>query len=189
MQSHKIVCIGDSITYGYEIPEGQKWITLLSEALSIEIINCGINGDTTAGMLSRFEQILIKHNPTQVIITGGTNDLWFGLKDELIISNIHAMARLARHNNIESIIGITTPFFNLNELNFVQENFSECIRSFKSILVDYCNQKELPFIDFSSNLNQSHFMDDGLHPNTEGQKIMSENAKHVLIQLLNLNGL
>lgn len=187
MQLSKIVCIGDSITFGYEIPEAKKWITLLSKSLNIEIINCGINGDTTAGMLSRFEQILIKQNPTHVIITGGTNDLWFGLKDELIISNIHAMARLAKHNNIESIIGIPTPFFNLNELNFVQENFSECIRSFKRTLVDYCNQKEIPFIDFSVNLNQSHFMDDGLHPNTEGQKIMTENAKHVLIQLLNLN--
>ncbi len=187
MQPHKIVCIGDSITFGYEMPEAQKWTTLLSHALNIEIVNCGVNGDTTAGMLGRSEQILKKHNPTRVIITGGTNDLWFGLKDELIISNIHTIARLAKHKNIQAIIGIPTPYFNLNDCNFIQENYSECIRSFKRTLVDYCNLKEIPTIDFSTNLNQSHFMVDGLHPNANGQSVMAENAKVVIAQLLNLN--
>ena len=185
MKLHKIVCLGDSITFGYELPENEKWTTLLSGDIGVEIINCGINGDTTSGMLSRFEQLL-RHQPTHLIITGGTNDLWFGLNDELIISNIHAKVRLAMHNNIECIIGIPTPFFNLNELNFIQENFSECIRSFNNTLVDYCNLKEIPFIDFSSQLNQTHFMEDGLHPNNEGQKVMAKNAKKVLVQLLNL---
>ena len=80
-------------------------------------------------------------------------------------------------------------FFNLNELNFIQENFSECIRSFKRTLVDYCNLKELPFIDFSMNLHRSHFMEDNLHPNAEGQKIMMVNSKALLTQLLNNNRL
>ena len=86
MSEIKIACIGDSITFGYEIEETQKWTTLLSEELNVEVVNCGINGDTTAGMLSRFDAILDLHKPTHVIITGGTNDLWFGLKDELIIN-------------------------------------------------------------------------------------------------------
>ncbi len=185
MGNTKILCIGDSLTFGYEIESPNKWTYLLAQQLKIDIINCGVNGDTTAGMLSRFEGQLIKHNPTHVIIMGGTNDLWFGLKDELIITNIHAMARLAKHNNIEVIIGIPTPYFNLNELNFVQENFSECIRSFKITLVDYCLQKETPFIDFSVDLNINHFLEDGLHPNTEGQKIMMKNAQFKFREILN----
>ena len=185
MQNAKILSIGDSLTFGYDIETQNKWTTLLAQKLKQDVINCGVNGDTTAGMLSRFEGELIKYNPTHVIIMGGTNDLWFGLKDELIISNIHAMARLAKHNSIEVIIGIPTPYFILNELNFVQENFSECIRSFKRTLVDYCNLKELPLIDFSTNLNQSHFMEDGLHPNIEGQKLMMKNAKLKLRDILN----
>ena len=189
MKLHKIVCIGDSITFGYELPENEKWTTLLSDGIGVEVVNYGINGDTTAGMLSRFEQILKTEKPTHVVIMGGTNDLWFGLKDELIISNIHTMVRLAKHNQIESIIGIPTPYFNLNELNFIQENFSECIRSFKNTLVDYCNLKELPYIDFSANLNRKHFLEDGLHPNTDGQKVMMKNAEKVLIHLLSLKKL
>ena len=180
----KIACIGDSITFGYEIEDQKKWTTLLSKALNVEVINYGINGDTTAGMLSRFEQMIAKHNPTHVVITGGTNDLWFGLKDELIISNIHAMSRLAKHNDIEVVIGIPTPYYNLNELNFIQENFSECIRSFKTTLTTYCIQKELPYIDFSNQLTRSHIFDDELHPNEIGQELMMENARHLISSIL-----
>ena len=180
MSSPKIVCVGDSITFGYEINNAQKWTTLLSKELNTEVINCGVNGDTTAGMLSRFGQVIEIYNPTQVVITGGTNDLWFGLKDEHIISNIHAMARLAKHHDIETIIGIPTPFFNLNELNFVQENYSECIRSYKRMLIDYCTEKEFTYIEFSKDLVREHFFEDGLHPNEKGQKIMMMNAKQVL---------
>jgi len=179
----KLACIGDSITFGYEIENHKKWTSLLSEALNIEVLNYGVNGDTTAGMLSRFEQMIMTNNPTHVVITGGTNDLWFGLKDELIISNIHARARHAEHKGIEVIIGIPTGYYNLNELNFVQENLSESIRSFKITLVDYCLQKELPYIDFSNNLSQEHFLEDDLHPNEAGQELMNENAIRVIKEL------
>jgi len=185
MENAKILCIGDSLTFGYEIESSNKWTTLLAQQLKLEIINCGVNGDTTAGMLARFESCLGDYNPTHIIIMGGTNDLWFGLKDELIISNIHAMARLAKHNGSEAIIGIPTPYFNLNELNFVQENFSECIRSFKRTLMDYCLLKEISFIDFSLNLTASHVLDDGLHLNEQGQNIMMKNALNKLKVILN----
>ena len=185
MQLHKIACIGDSITFAYEICDAQKWTTLLSHALNIEVINYGVNGDTTAGMLSRFEQVLSTHKPTHIIITGGTNDLWFGLKDELIISNIFAMCRQAKHNNIIPIVGIPTSSFSLNELNFIGEDYAECIRSFQNILIRFCVDKELAYVDFSTNLQKEHFMEDGLHPNIKGQNIMIENAKRALNKLFN----
>ncbi len=180
----KIACIGDSITFGFDLEAPKKWTTLLSKALNVAVINYGINGDTTAGMLGRFEQMIVQHRPTHIIITGGTNDLWFGLKDELIISNIHAMAKYAKHYEIQVVIGIPTPFYNLNELNFIQENFSECIRSFKTTLIAYCNQKETPYIDFSNNLTPAHFLEDDLHPNEKGQELMMENARVELKKLI-----
>ncbi len=112
--------------------------------------------------------------------------MWFGLQDELIIANIHTMIRLTRHNDIESIVGIPTAFYNLNELNFVQENFSECLRSFKTTLMDYCVKKEQLFIDFSLNLNIDCFLEDGLHPNEKGHKMMGENAITDLVKIIAL---
>ena len=85
----KIVCMGDSLTEGYGIPKNTRWTSLLEKDYEIDVVNAGISGDTTTGMLSRCERLLIEYNPSHLLILGGTNDLWFGLKDEFILSNIH----------------------------------------------------------------------------------------------------
>jgi len=180
----KILCIGDSITFGYELDHTKKWTTLLGEELQAEVINCGVNGDTTAGMLSRFDNNLNLYNPTHVIITGGTNDLWFGLKDELIIANIFTMARQAKFCDIIPVIGIPPSTINLNELNFLQEDFAECVRSFQNTLLNFCKEKEILTIDFSKNMSINHYMEDGLHINEAGQNIMAINAAAILSKIM-----
>lgn len=179
----KLLCLGDSLTEGYNILQSLRWTDLLQRDLNIEIVNCGISGDTTTGMLGRCERLLIEHVPTHMIVLGGTNDLWFGLNDEHIISNIHAISRQAKFHLVESIIGIPPPSVNLNELNFIEENYSECIRSFQNTLMDYSIGDEKPYINFSLNMKIEHFLEDGVHPNQDGQIIMKENAKRCIESL------
>ncbi|WP_250434528.1 GDSL-type esterase/lipase family protein [Hanstruepera flava] len=176
----KVLCLGDSLTETYGINPDLGWVELLKKTPKISTVNAGICGDTTSGMLTRCESLLIKHKPTHLIILGGTNDLWFGLKDEFIISNIQAMSRHANHHNVETFIGLPTLSYNLNELNFIQENYSECIRHFRSTLIRFCNLKDKPVIDFSLNMTHKHVLDDGVHPNEEGQRIMMNNVLKVL---------
>lgn len=184
LTNNKLLCIGDSITFSYEMQEDKKWITLLSKALGLEIINSGVNGDTTAGMLGRFDNAINVHKPTHTIITGGTNDLWFGLKDETIIANIFTMARQAKFRDIIPIIGIPPSTINLNELNFLQEDFAECVRSFQNTLLNFCKEKEILTIDFSKNMSINHYMEDGLHINEAGQNIMAINAAAILSKIM-----
>ena len=178
----KILCLGDSLTETYGIEQDKGWVSLLNKRQNVISINAGICGDTTQGMLARCERLILQHKPTHLIVLGGTNDLWFGLKDEFIISNIQAISRHAKYHNVEVLFGLPTLSYNLNELNFIQENYSECIRHFRSTLMRYCQLEDKPIIDFSSNMKSEHYLDDGLHPNEEGQKIMLENV----IQVLNL---
>ncbi len=186
MNLTKITCIGDSLTFGYDLEVLQKWPTLIAQALKIEVVNCGVNGDTTTGMLGRFDNMINIYKPTHIIITGGTNDLWFGLKDEQIIANLFTMARQAKHRNIVPILGIPTPCINLNELNFLQEDYAECIRSFRNTLIKFCNEKELVFVDFSKDLKPTHFMKDGLHINKQGHKLMAKKAVELLLKIMYL---
>ena len=172
----KVLCLGDSLTETYGINQEIGWVNLLKEKYKVETVNSGICGDTTTGMLTRCVSLIQKHQPTHLIILGGTNDLWFGLKDEFIISNIQAISRQALHFNVEVLIGLPTVSFNLNEINFVQENYSECIRSFRTTLRQYCISQDKPFIDFANNMMAHHFLEDGLHPNEEGQIIMMKNV-------------
>ena len=184
MSIKKLLCLGDSLTEGYEVDPSVRWTSLLSDKLNIEIINAGISGDTTAGMLARCECLIVNHKPSHLILLGGTNDLWFGLKDEFILSNIHAIRRQARYHKVIPIIGIPTSVMNINELNMVHENYSECIRSFQNTLINYCNEDDQVYIDFSKDLKVEHFIADGVHPNKEGQKVLMQNAEEVLGNLI-----
>jgi transposase len=77
----RIVCIGDSFTFGWGIPEEQNWVRLLEDALrqqgqDVRTINCGAAGtvcidEYVVGLQRRFHQF----GPDQVILTICLNDL------------------------------------------------------------------------------------------------------------------
>jgi lysophospholipase L1-like esterase len=77
--NEKIVLIGDSITFGFETKE------LLPE---FNIVNKGIYGDNTTGVLVRLENDVIKENPDKVFVLIGTNDFALERSDEELINNI-----------------------------------------------------------------------------------------------------
>ncbi len=189
MIKHKIVCIGDSLTEGYMISEGSCWPSLLNKEANYEIINSGICGDTTAGMLARFQEMVIAHKPDYVIILGGTNDIWFDTPDSQIIGNILAMTRHAKHYKIKSIIGIPTPFYLPNvgdEKHFFMDLKGMKLRltEYNKILRKFILDDNQPMIDFSQNMSSDLFLEDGLHPNEAGHAVMAINANQSLIKIL-----
>jgi len=62
----RIICHGDSLTEGKDIEVAYRWPSLLQNALGTEVINTGIGGDTTAGLLSRFATDVIPRKPDVV---------------------------------------------------------------------------------------------------------------------------
>lgn len=77
----KILCLGDSFTEGYLV---DKNYTDYLKDEGHEIINLGINGDRTGGMLERFKPIAC-----DVQITfGGTNDTFDRASPDKIFANI-----------------------------------------------------------------------------------------------------
>ncbi len=79
----KLLCIGDSNTYGYDprsymgsrYPEGVRWTSLLK---GFELINLGVNGLTVPREASAFIDIIRKNGPDVTIIMLGSNDLLEG---------------------------------------------------------------------------------------------------------------
>lgn len=168
MNAIKLLCIGDSLTYGYETEISNRWANLLEQELEITVLNAGINGDTTTGIFSRFIPLIKDFKPTHVLIYGGTNDLWFGLKNEFIISNIYAMCKQALHYNVYPLVGIPTPCFNFEELNVIEENYQERINQFQDNLIEFCSSKDITYIDFNEGILNAYFMEDGIHYNQKG---------------------
>jgi acyl-CoA thioesterase I len=184
MNDVKLLCIGDSLTFGYEMESSKRWTSLLEKELNIKVFNYGINGDTTTGMLGRLMSALKEVNPTHTLIFGGTNDLWFGLKNEFIISNIYAMTKQAIYENSIPVIGIPTPSFNINELNFVGDNYAESIKNFQDVLLNHCLEIDINYINFSKYMTKECYMDDGIHYNEKGHELMMKSAKEKMSNLI-----
>ncbi|WP_394019059.1 GDSL-type esterase/lipase family protein [Anaerococcus cruorum] len=77
----KILCLGDSFTEGYLV---DKNYTDYLKDKGHEIINLGINGDRTSGMLERFKPITCDIQ----ITFGGTNDTFDRVSPDKIFANI-----------------------------------------------------------------------------------------------------
>ena len=101
----KIVTLGDSLTVGEtefqfvdsvkpaSYPEYLEWLAehyLSSHGLlgEVRVVNKGVSGDLTSGMLERFSEDVIDENPDCVIILGGTNDIGWGLDPAAITHNL-----------------------------------------------------------------------------------------------------
>lgn len=181
----KTVCIGDSLTYGYGVHNGEKWISFINEKNKLNFINKGINGDTTGGMLSRFYRDVIDQKPEYVLIMGGTNDFITGNSLGAVQANIMAMVHQAYHNKIIPIIGISIKA----DVENIREDW-KAIADFKEVdfkmaeynkwLNKFCSVFKIAYIDFYTEFKNrisskySSFFIDGLHPTKEGHEIIAD---------------
>ncbi|MPM95147.1 hypothetical protein SDC9_142298 [bioreactor metagenome] len=89
MPKGAVVFVGNSITE-------QGWWPMLFKTNNI--INRGIGGDNTFGMLDRFADIL-KFEPRKIFFMGGINDLTAGLSQDTIIHNIRTMIKMCKEKS------------------------------------------------------------------------------------------
>ena len=183
-----LACMGDSLTEGYDIIPSKRWTDILASNLGIKVINSGISGDTTTGMLSRFGSMVIDQAPTHCIIMGGTNDVAHGIPTELIVSNIRAMTRRARYHGIQSIIGLPSPILvdeqHLGSMYAPMLEFADQMDAFTGRLRQFAEEDGQPLIDFGQGMVKEHFIPDGVHPNEEGHAQMAQNAGSVIREML-----
>lgn len=180
----KIVCLGDSLTYGYGIRRSKVWTKIAQEKLGMEIINEGINGDTSSGMLSRFYTTVYSKSPEAVFIMGGVNDLIVGADLGVVKSNIMAMAHQSIARYIDPIIGIPTKI-NLDNIREDWAKFTDFHKVAKELdkyhlwIKEFCNTFNVKYIDFYSEFEQEavpnveDYYLDGLHLNEIGNEVFA----------------
>lgn len=70
----KIICIGDSITYGQNVRACEAWPAILERLTGHDVRNAGVCGDTTRLGLERFPRDVQLHKPDAVVVQYGCND-------------------------------------------------------------------------------------------------------------------
>jgi lysophospholipase L1-like esterase len=186
----KIVCHGDSLTEASDLEPNYTWPALVENRLKLNVINSGIGGDTSGGMLGRFYHDVVQHQPNWVIILGGTNDLWWDVEVNLIQANIFAMACQAQFHNITPIIGLPLPLLMQNiqcqTMMAPIGGWQKCVQKLSELvdaLTASARESDIAHLDFyhpflgktDENL-EKYYLADGLHPNKQGHRLMAEKA-------------
>lgn len=179
----KIVCLGDSLTYGYGVPRKDCWVSLAAEATGHTLVNRGINGDTTGGMLARFGRDVLSEQPDRVLLMGGANDIIFGGSDAPARLNLTAMANQAVANRIRPMIGLPTPVYAegipepwLSVTDY--QSLLPIFAAYRDWLVWFAGIFGFKTVDFAvpgllPPEGHTHYLD-GLHPDKEGHRLMAE---------------
>lgn len=117
----KIVFLGNSIT------EGGNWKRLLKDST---IINRGIAGDNTFGMLARLDEV-VALKPSSLFILIGTNDLSKKIPVEAIIENIFAIVSQVKAGSPKTKIFVQSIF----PVNETVEKFPTQFNNGSNILI------------------------------------------------------
>lgn len=181
----KIVCFGDSITYGALVNQ-ESWVFYLSkEHLNINFMNAGKKGRKTSDR-DEILPVLKKHpNADYFLIFLGVNDLKNG-NDSLVnncVENMNWMINKIKKTNLPTgqageqtkIIILASTDINLktmSEINISKkynENTKSSLYKLEKKYRKLAQKDSVGFISLLHTVSSQNYVD-GLHPNEKGQK-------------------
>ena len=178
----KLVCLGDSLTYGYGVPRRDCWVSLAAGATGHTLINRGLNGDTTGGMLARFGRDVLQEKPERVLLMGGANDLIFGGSDAPARANLAALVHQAAAAGIRPMVGLPPPMYadDIPQPWRAVTDWPALVSAFAAYrqwLISFSAAFGLKIVDFAvpgllPPQGAAHYLD-GLHPDKEGHRLMA----------------
>ena len=157
------VCLGDSLTVGYQSPSprggyAETPYTDMLEAMTRArlqelglkgyeafFINKGINGDSTDGMLGRFRTSVEAERPYYVVIWAGINDLYAGREPKQVVENLKRL--YAR--TLETGAGPIACTLTSTEAD---DRMNSRIRMLNSLITEHCDGEGFRVVDLFSSL-------------------------------------
>ena len=169
----QLLVLGDSLSAEYGLPRGTGWVTLLGNQLrkegsSWQITNASISGETTAGGLARLPALLQQHKPDAVLVELGGNDGLRGFAIDTIKSNLSQIITLVQqHNAMPVLMQIRIP-----------PNYGPRYgQQFSNIYPQLAETHQItlwPFFMDDIAVNSELMLQDGIHPNSKAQPLISE---------------
>ena len=157
-----VVALGDSLTYGYGATPQTSYPAILAELTGWQIINAGVNGDTSADVLARSAAI-IAQNPDLVLLGVGGNDVLRRTESMTTKANITATIATIKAANIPVVL-IAEPHFSSSAL------FGRA--SDNPIYKEIATSEEIPLYSkgWSEVLSDDSLKSDQIHANAAGYR-------------------
>lgn len=206
----QILVFGASTTYGAWDPEG-GWVARLRKVIDKKVIetkqefewlvyNLGIDGDDTEGILERFEaetkRRLWEGEETVFIFSAAINDALFNNQTKALRcppakyqENIGKIVNRARKYS-QKIIFIGTLPVDENKVDPIpwlpdHSYKNEYVGQYNEITKSVCRLAGVHFVEIYQNFISTDYrelLEDGVHGNTEGHKVIFEAVRDYLVE-------
>ena len=176
----KIVCYGDSNTYGYDaadvfggpLPAEERWPTILGALLSCETINCGMNGRTVPHYPRQTDadlRLIARNSGCDLLIVMlGTNDLLLGFDADNTAECMQSFLKVVKQAlpNIDVLLVAPPPS------SLIPEGCEADFSYLAELYSDAARELGIHFID--AGLWSVSMACDGVHFSPEGHRRFAE---------------
>ena len=171
--SIKIMLYGDSLMAGYGLTQNKNLSSVLKNKIKknymdFDLINSSVSGNTSKDGLARLQWSL-KDKPTVLVLCLGANDMLRGIDPRIIKENLSEIIIQAKKKNIIVILsGMLAP-------DSMGQNYKQ---QFDNIYPELAKEHQLIFMPFFLKdvaLQEEYLLNDYMHPNHEGIKIIADN--------------
>jgi acyl-CoA thioesterase-1 len=174
-QPPTVLVFGDSLSAGYGIDIDNSWTALLQDRLEElgyehRVVNASISGETTEGGAARIETALSTFTPDLIILELGGNDGLRGFPPERMRLNLEKIIKRSKDSGASVVLlGIRIP-----------TNYGpRYTAAFEAVYRQVAADLGIEWIEFFMEgvaMNDELLQADRIHPNTEAQPILLENA-------------
>lgn len=167
-----VVALGDSLTYGYGANDETAYPTVLAELSKWNVVNAGVNGDTSADVLYRVNKV-VQHNPDLVLLGVGGNDVLQRIAPDTTRANIIATIDTLQFKNIDVVL-IAEPHLSTSAL------FGKA--SDNPLYKDIAESEGVPLYSngWSTVLSDDALKSDKIHANAAGYRQFAEGLHNYL---------
>ncbi|GHG88353.1 arylesterase [Pseudodonghicola xiamenensis] len=168
-----VAALGDSLTQGYGLPEGDGFVPQLQRWLGDHgadavLINAGVSGDTTAGGAARVAWTLSPEVKAMIVALGG-NDMLRGLDPAVTRANLETILTTADQAGVKVLlIGMQAPG------NYGPDYKAEFDAIYPDLAAEHGALYAASFFEGLQEISsdpaalQPFMQADGIHPNAEG---------------------
>ena len=179
-----ILFLGNSLTAGYALQKSQAFPALIQQKIdslgwNFEVVNAGLSGETSSGGLRRINWLL-KRKVDVLVLELGANDALRGIYSELTKKNLQAIIDSTKHKYPKVTIIVAGMLAPPN----LGKEYTDKFRSIFTHLAEKNHALLIPFVLENVGGIPELNLSDGIHPTSEGHRIVAENVWKVLKPVL-----
>jgi acyl-CoA thioesterase-1 len=170
-----VIFLGDSLTAGLGLPADEAFPALVEKSLAstgrhVRVVNAGVSGDTTSGGLERV-RVLMEQKPGVLVVGLGANDGLRGQPIDRIETNLRAIVKRGKAGGAHVLLlGMRIP-------TSYGPDYTEAFAALYPRVAKSEGVDLMPFLLEGVAGNPDLNMDDGIHPNREGQRIVADHVR------------